>query len=109
MIKICALLQIFLPILESGELLTQVFATVSMIIYYSGQNWLDKSLCVNVLLVNNGIRLNLLHIQYIMAYFSDIYHATFDPASEVDVAMRLVPDANSAEPVMIERLNQYHR
>ena len=44
-----------------------------------------------------------------MAYFSDIYHATFDPASEVDVAMRLVPDANSAEPVMIERLNQYHR
>ncbi len=80
-----------------------------MTIYYSGQNRPDKSLCVTVLLVNNGIRLNLLHIQYIMACFTDIYHATFDPASEVDVAMRLVPDANSAEPVMIERLNQYHR
>ncbi|CAB4021233.1 adenylate kinase 8-like, partial [Paramuricea clavata] len=39
----------------------------------------------------------------------DIYHATFDPASEVDVAMRLVPDTNSSEPVMIQRLNQYHR
>ena len=65
MIKICALLQIFLPILESGELLTQVLATISMTIYYSAQNRPDKSLCVNVLLVNNGIRLKLLHIQYI--------------------------------------------
>jgi hypothetical protein len=40
---------------------------------------------------------------------SDIYHATFDPASEVDVAMRLVPDINSSEPIMVERLEQYHR
>lgn len=40
---------------------------------------------------------------------SDIYHATFDPATEVEVAMRLVPDTNSAESVMIERLNEYHR
>ena len=39
----------------------------------------------------------------------DIYHATFDPASDVDVAMRLVPDTNSSEPVMVKRLEQYHR
>ncbi|XP_028407699.1 adenylate kinase 8-like [Dendronephthya gigantea] len=39
----------------------------------------------------------------------DIYHATFDPATEVEVAMRLVPDTNSAESIMIQRLNQYHR
>ena len=42
-------------------------------------------------------------------FFSDIYHATFDPATEVEVAMRLVPDLNSAEPVMIQRLSEYHR
>ena len=34
-IKICALLQIFFPILEKRELLTQVLATKSMTIYYS--------------------------------------------------------------------------
>jgi hypothetical protein len=27
----------------------------------------------------------------------------------VDVAMRLVPDINSSEPIMVERLEQYHR
>ncbi len=45
-IKICALLQIFLPILENRELLTHVIATksmtqmrdMSMTIYYSNQN-----------------------------------------------------------------------
>jgi hypothetical protein len=58
--------------------------------------------------MNNRIPLKLWYI-YDHALFSDIYHATFDPASEVDVAMRLVPDTNSSEPVMIERLNQYHR
>ena len=55
-IKICALLQIFLPILEDGELLTHVIATksmtqmrdMSMTIYYSEQNRPDKSLCVNI-------------------------------------------------------------
>ena len=55
-IKICALLQIFLPILENRELLTHVIATKSMTqmrdmsitIYYSEQNRPDKSLCVNI-------------------------------------------------------------
>ena len=48
-IKIYALLQIFLQIFENRELLTQVLATKSMTIYYSEQNRPDKSLCVNVL------------------------------------------------------------
>ena len=60
-IKICALLQIFLPILENGELLTHVIATksmtqmrdMSMAIYYSEQNRPDKSLCVNSYLKAN--------------------------------------------------------
>ena len=47
-IKICALLQIFLPILENRELLTQVLAPKFMTIYYSQQNRPDKSLCVNI-------------------------------------------------------------
>ncbi len=47
-IKICALLQIFLPILENRELSTQVLATKSIRIYYSEQNRADKWLCVNI-------------------------------------------------------------
>ena len=47
-IEICALLQIFLPILENRELLTQVLATESMTIYKSEQNRPEKVLCVNV-------------------------------------------------------------
>ena len=47
-IKICALLQIFLPILENRELLAQSLATKSIRIYYSEQNRADKWLCVNV-------------------------------------------------------------
>ena len=56
-IKICALLQIFLPILENRELLTHMIATksmtqmrdnMSMTIYYSEQNRPDKLLCVNI-------------------------------------------------------------
>ena len=55
-IKICALLQIFLPILENRELLEHVIATksmtqvrdMSMTIYCSEQHRPDKSLCVNI-------------------------------------------------------------
>ncbi|XP_046844873.1 adenylate kinase 8-like [Xenia sp. Carnegie-2017] len=39
----------------------------------------------------------------------DIYHETFDPADDIDVAMRLVPDENSTEPAMVERLRLYRR
>ena len=42
-------------------------------------------------------------------FFLDIYHATFDPATDPDVAIRLIPDPNSAEDQMVKRLAEYHR
>ncbi len=51
-IKICILLQIFLPILENREWLTQVLATKSMQIYYSEQNRPDNLMAVGKRIFN---------------------------------------------------------
>ena len=49
--------------------------------------------------------LSFVHNHYIL----DVYHTTFDPPSNHDILKRLIPDPESSEDVMIERLLQYHR
>ena len=66
------MLQIFLPILENRELL----ATKSMTICYSEQNRPDKSLCVNVPLVDiTGMKITVIKAKLHMCKQQKIFSA----------------------------------